>query len=73
MGYQVLQSVIYKYNYPKVRFQSRCTNPFTRILHFKQFLSKTNLVRFRLYLQKFSVTLYQETIPFERPCPFKDS
>ena len=43
------------------------------ILHFNQFLSKTDMVRFALYLQKFSVNLYQETIPFERSCPFKDS
>ena len=45
----------------------------TRILHFNQFLSKTDMVQFALYLQKFSVNLYQETIPFERSCPFKDS
>ena len=45
----------------------------TRIIHFKKFLSKTDMIRFTLYLQKFSVNLYQETIPFERSCPFKDS
>ena len=36
-----------------------------RILHFNQFLSKTDMVRFALYLEKFSVNSYQETIPFE--------
>ena len=45
----------------------------TCILDFNQFLSKTDMVRFALYLQKFSANLYQETIPFERSCPFKDS
>ena len=45
----------------------------TRILHFNQFLSKTDMIRIALYLQKFSVNLYQETIPFERSCFFKDS
>ena len=45
---------------------------FIRILYFNQFLSKTDMVRFELYLQKLSVNLYQETIPFERSCPFKD-
>ena len=44
---------------------------FTRILHFNQFLSKTDMVQFELYLQNLSVNLYQETIPFERSCPFK--
>ena len=37
----------------------------TRILHFNQFLSKTDMVRSALYLQKISVNLYQETISFE--------
>ena len=36
-----------------------------RILHFNQFLSKTDMVRFALYLEKFSVNSYQQTIPFE--------
>ena len=45
----------------------------TRILHFNQFLSKTDIVRFALYLQKFLVNSYQETIPFEQSCPFNDS
>ena len=45
----------------------------TRILHFNEFLSKTDMIRFTLYLQKFSVNLYQETIPFGQSCPFKDS
>ena len=44
-----------------------------RILHFSQFLSRTDMVRFALYLEKFSVNSYQETIPFERSCRFKDS
>ena len=44
-----------------------------RILHFNQFLSKTDIVRFELYLEKSSVNSYQETIPFERSCRFKDS
>ena len=45
----------------------------TRIIHFNQFLSKTDTSRFALYLHKSSVNFYQETIPFERSCPFKDS
>ena len=45
----------------------------TRILHFNQFLSKSDMAWFALYLQKFSVNIYQEAIPFERSCPFKDS
>ena len=34
----------------------------TQSLHFNQFLSKTNMVRFALYLQKVSVNFYQDTI-----------
>ena len=45
----------------------------TLILHFNQFLSKTDMVRFVLYLQRLPVNLHQEAIPFERSCPLKDS
>ena len=38
-----------------------------------QFVSNTDMVRFLLHLQKFSVKLYQDTIPFEQSCPLKDS
>ena len=40
---------------------------------FNQSLSKTDMVRFVLYLTKYSVNSYQDTIPFEPSCALKDS
>ena len=40
---------------------------------FSSVFIKNRCGSFALYLQKFSVNLYQETIPFEWSCPFKDS
>ena len=40
---------------------------------FNQSLSKADMVRFVLYLIKYSVNSYQDTIPFEPSCALKDS
>ena len=48
----------------------------THIVHlgkFNQSLSKADMVRFVVYLTKYSVNSYQNTIPFEPSCALRDS
>ena len=40
---------------------------------FDQYLSKTDMVRFVLYLTKYSLNSYQDKIPFKPSCALKDS
>ena len=44
-----------------------------RLGKLNQSLSKVDMVRFVLYLTKYSVNSYQDTIPFEPSCALKDS
>ena len=53
--------------------QYRLTHYIVCLVKFNQYLSKTDMVQFVLYLTKYSINSYQDTIPFEPSCALKDS